>query len=232
MSLAAKFRFATNWRLTISLLLLIATASLLSVTEAPRYLAVAEARYPADVVVVFMGQDFEARQNEARALIEEGFADCIMLPAYGEIHCQGPGKELPYVYVKQVVKEIKATPIYIASEKWPYRMFESTHLEVILTREMMLRDGSRTALLVSSPYHMRRIKIIAERVLGRVGLRFWCIPNRFESIYPHSWWRHPKDIYWSFMEYLKIGWFYCYSTVFADKHSPLDSDIAAGHSPS
>jgi len=68
--------------------------------------------------------------------------------------------------------------------------------------------GFKSAIFVSSPYHMRRIKIITEKVFGS-GYDIKMTPSRFErkistglpSLY---------DVQNTFTEIAKIIWFFCY----------------------
>jgi len=47
-----------------------------------------------------------------------------------------------------------------------FRIFEHTHLELLTGRRMMEKLGYRSAVIVSSPYQMRRLQLIANKVFG------------------------------------------------------------------
>lgn len=49
------------------------------------YLAYSETPKRSDVVVLLVGPDFEARKKEGHRLIGDGFADYLIIPAYGRI---------------------------------------------------------------------------------------------------------------------------------------------------
>jgi uncharacterized SAM-binding protein YcdF (DUF218 family) len=90
------------------------------------------------------------------------------------------------------------------------RFVEATHEEAIIAGGMMEHLGISTAILVSSPHHMRRIKLIAERVFGERATVCY-VPTRYET---------PDAGFWLFenykrkivlTEYAKIAWFLLYS---------------------
>ncbi len=70
--------------------------------------------------------------------------------------------------------------------------------------------GLTSAIFVSSPYHMRRIKLIANRVFIGTGYRMVFIPTRFEKRTEGLWFLHQSDIRKVASEYGKIVWFFLY----------------------
>ena len=83
---------------------------------------------------------------------------------------------------------------------------QNTHLEILEAKRLMKERGLKSAIFVSSPYHMRRIKIIAGSVFGEDGeyaLAF--VPTGFEKL-PAGLSGLCKYAYQSVIqEYLKIG---------------------------
>ena len=89
--------------------------------------------------------------------------------------------------------------------------YENTHIEVLEAGKMMKSLGLKSAILVSSPYHMRRIRIIAGQVFSHEKYRLTFRGSRHVQ---HD--RFPSQFTWTRMrkvlgEYIKIGWFYGYS---------------------
>ena len=75
---------------------------------------------------------------------------------------------------------------------------------------MMGNRGLKTAIMVSSPYHMRRIKVIAEKVFGdNLTVRY--VPTRYEPIPGNFWLFNSYDCKFVLTEYAKIAWFVLYS---------------------
>jgi len=125
---------------------------------APRYLAYAEPPRQSDAVILFIGSDNDARLREARQLIADGYAGHLLIPAFNQVMKVDSSFPLPS---PQRIEDTACTKRMVSKRKdFP----ENTHTEVLVAMQMMKRLDFRTAILVSSPYHMRRIKIIAERV--------------------------------------------------------------------
>ena len=87
------------------------------------------------------------------------------------------------------------------------RYFENTHVEMLLAKKIMDAYGFKSAIFVSSPFHMRRIKIMANRVFG--SAYDITLVSSFEKSYDGllTLWDESKHV---FMEYLKLIWFLGY----------------------
>ena len=169
----------------------------------PNYLLYATPAMEADAVVVFAGNDFEARQKMADELVAKGWAKFVILPAKGEI--------LETRVSKGPVTPEKTRRMAEAVRRDVGKYYvEQTHVEVIQALELMEHIAARRAIFVSSPYHMRRIRIMAGRVFP---------PDRYEIAYlpaaddpPHQpWFASWRDVKWVFSEWVKIVWFFLYS---------------------
>ena len=60
--------------------------------------------------------------------------------------------------------------------------YEDTHIEIIEAQKRMSDYGLKSAIFVSSPHHMRRIKLIAEKVFKSNNYNFYYVPTRYENI--------------------------------------------------
>ena len=94
--------------------------------------------------------------------------------------------------------------------KHDYRFYEDTHLEILHAKAMMDKLGFKSANLVSSPYHMRRIKLITGRIFDGGDYNLSCVPTRYEKTEKNLWWFNKYDLKWVLGEYLKIAWFIIY----------------------
>ncbi len=63
---------------------------------------------------------------------------------------------------------------------------------------------------MSSPYHMRRIRMLAGKVFGDGRYTFYCVPSEFEKRYDVTDWRVRCGRENMLSEYVKIGWFIVY----------------------
>ena len=109
-------------------------------------------------------------------------------------------------YVKMA--PVVDTPVTFMGRR--YRVFENTHLEMIKGKKIMDKLGYRSAIIVSSPYHMRRLQLIAGKVFGddyRIG--FQATPfEEYDTLGCFRSWKAFQNVR---NEYLKIGWFLVYS---------------------
>ena len=200
-------------RRTFSLFLIISCLAILLILleYAPHYLLYADAPVKSDAIVLFVGQDNRARQEEANLLITQGYARYFLIPAYGKIQdILGHDPISPEIGI--VSPDVLKTKSY----------FESTHVEVLEAKRMMERLGISSAILVSSPYHMRRIRIIADYVFtpgsfppfvkeGQGGFKLYTVPTRHETSGETFWLFNNHERKFVLTEYMKIGWFLLYS---------------------
>ncbi len=174
-------------RLIIIAVALILAALTLLAEVLPGYLAYADKPNKADVVVLFIGRDYRARMKEARTLISEGYADRLIIPAYGQLlgkkevtSGNGNGQEKPTPVIdldklEDDVRKMRARSPHYKS------YFENTHVEVLEAKRIMDRHGFKSALFVSSPYHMRRIRIIVEDAFDHASYHIAFISARYKQ---------------------------------------------------
>lgn len=171
---------------------------------APRFLVYSSDCKSADAIVLLLGPDFSARHRHAKNLLYEGMADYLIIPAYGRTYRMELG-EMTLVEQrprKNIGRSAGKTTIP--------KYFEDTHLELLGAREVMKHFGRESALFVSSPYHMRRIQMMARKVFNPApGLYF--SPTPFEQAPVNVWQLRASDWKKIYQEYIKIAWFQLYS---------------------
>ncbi|MBU3931977.1 MAG: hypothetical protein KKF01_06005 [Proteobacteria bacterium] len=184
---------------------------LILVLYAPTYLNYADPPKKADAVVLFIGPDLEAgeaRKKEANKLLDAGYADYLIIPAYGHIYRKADQQSL------SVNSDSSKTKKSGPAGNYP-RFYENTHIEVLEANRIMDHFGLKKANFVSSPYHMRRIKVMADHVFhlknsDQIAYQIKFVPSLLKS----SWAKvRPWDLqYMETMasEYTKIVWFYLY----------------------
>jgi uncharacterized SAM-binding protein YcdF (DUF218 family) len=94
----------------------------------------------------------------------------------------------------------------------PPDFYEDTHLEIIDAQKVMSDYGLNSAIFISSPYHMRRIKLIATKVFDLNKGGFYFVPTRYEKVPVNYWELSSADWKKVRREYGKILWFYIYFT--------------------
>jgi len=176
------------------------------VVSAPFYLSCEDAPAKADTVVLFIGSDLAARKNKAHQLITEGYADYLIIPGYGTIFKASSNEGL--VPVQKKFSALRASPVRQATPKH----YENTHREILFAKRMMKQCGFSSAIFVSHSYHMRRIKLITERVFNGSNCRISFVPAWHGHSNKFLWWTHKNDLKMISAEYLKIVWFLVYYT--------------------
>ncbi len=166
--------------------------------HAPRFLVYADRPIKSDAVVLFLGGDFTARKKEAARLLYENYGKFLIIPSYRKVISL---EKIPFFSAGRGPGEFKAYP----------RFYEKTHVELLYAKNMMDTMGLRSAIMVSSPYHMMRIRIIAGRVFGKQSNFFSYTPTPFENDPIRL--RDMDRTDWMFVisEYIKICWFQLYS---------------------
>lgn len=190
--------------LTALILILFLCAAV--VLYSPRYLLYFTDCRKADAIILLLGPDFKARQKEARDLLNAGMADYLIIPAYHKIYkTSDKGKSqylLPGLYLSRSGSA--------GSLSYP-GFYEDTHIEIIEAKKIMTDHGLQSAIFVSSPYHMRRIRLISGKVFGNEGYLYF-VPTVYEKA--------PADFLdlslsdWKKVrrEYGKMLWFLIYYT--------------------
>ncbi|HQK99589.1 MAG TPA: ElyC/SanA/YdcF family protein [Smithellaceae bacterium] len=169
----------------------------------PHYLLLSTDYRKADAIILLLGPDFSARQKEAHRLIQEGMADYLIISAYDKTYRIDRGQT---VFLPQQVLGERSR----ARNGRAPGFYEDTHLELIDARIVMDALGLRSAIFVSSPYHMRRIGVMVTREFPK-GNDYYFVPTRFESAPRYFWEMTGADARKIWRESVKIVWFLMYS---------------------
>ena len=164
--------------------------------RAPTYLVCSDRPQKADAVVLFLGNEYRDRKAEAIRLIRDGYAEYLLVPAYGKL-ARVPDFERSWR---------NGSPS--RPSHYPV-VYEDTHIEVLEAKRLMDKEGLTSAIFVSSPYHMRRIRLIADRVFP-ANYRILFVPTRFEKPINSLWFLEESNIRRIIGEYGKIAWFFIY----------------------
>jgi hypothetical protein len=190
--------------LAIILILFLVTTGI--VLYAPHFLLYATDYKKADAIIILLGPDFKARRKEANELFNKGMADYLIIPAYHKtygVHADGRGQYL--------LPGLSSSEINHNALSYP-KFYEDTHIELIEAQKTMVHYGLQSAIFVSSPYHMRRIKLIAMTVFDFGANAYYFVPTKYEKASANVFqltsteWRKIRR------EYSKMIWFWIYNT--------------------
>jgi hypothetical protein len=175
---------------------------------APRFLLYHEKVPEADAVILFVGSDWEAREDEASRLMTEGYSRRLLIPLYHKYFPLAPVKVI--LRVRPTSQDVS---IADANTKRNYpRYFENTHIELLEAKKMMDALGLKSAICVSSAYHLRRIKVMADAVFAGNGYRISFAPAKEVGREQKIWFLDRGQAAWVMSEYLKLLWFLLYGS--------------------
>lgn len=170
---------------------------------APRFLAYSTRCARADAVIILLGPIFSDRERHARDLVEQGMADFLLIPAHNKTYTvdRGTIKQIPGKTEKNSINENLdlAAPSY----------YEDTHLELIKAKKTMKMYGQKSAIFVSAPYHMRRIRMMVDKEFGSLS-GYYFSPTPYEAAPLNAWELKASDWKKVWREYVKILWFMIY----------------------
>ncbi len=175
---------------------------------APGFLFTEDMPRKADAVILFVGPGNEARLDEAKVLIKEGYARYLLIPSSGELFNADQSGGLVRIAGKQPHGNLFLRIRIAATYK---TFYENTHIEALEAKRMMDDLGLRSAMLVSSGYHMRRIRMIAGRVFDDRKYTISCNPARWQKEFIAADWLDTERRKIIVSEYVKMGWFVVYS---------------------
>jgi hypothetical protein len=188
-------------KIALAILFVSALLAGIAAYHAPRFLVYADKPVKSDAVILFFGNNSSAREKEAKRLVHEGYARFLITPAYHQV-VDASNIPLPYA-------EAANNAASRGAGGYP-GYYEKTHLEVLYAKQTMHAMGLKSAIMVSAPYHMKRIKMICEKTFGEQARSISYVPTRYE--------KEPIDLRamdwgdWVFVirEYVKICWFSMY----------------------
>ncbi len=174
-------------------------------TAAGRWLVVRTPPRRADVIYVFAGGVSE-RPAYGAELFKRGYAPRVAvagvlisydLLAFGKVVNEGEINRK--VLLRHGVPAGKIIQIWRGT---------STMEEVTALKKLMNSNGWKSAILVSSPFHTRRIRFSVKKVFGNGDYRFSYVPTPHPIIRPDSWWREEEGLIMVSNEYLKLIYYH------------------------
>lgn len=176
----------------------------------PSFLLYSDAPASSDVIIKMVGFDNEAKESKAKAMVENGYAGLILTPAWSKVlkydHDQGFFQDKRAMDKSAISRNM--------TQQWRKGVLKypmNTHLEFLMGLNMMNTLGLDHAMIVSSPYHMRRIKILAAYETKGSGKQFLFVAADPHKGFDPLWFADGEQVEWVFKEYAKILWFLLYS---------------------
>lgn len=139
-----------------------------------------------------VGQGYEERVDSAVKLYREGLAKKILYSS-------------GYKYIMKEAEVMKALSVFMGVNAADIILDEDANntYEMVMRMKRLAQDnGWKSVLLVSSPYHMKRLKMLCDKNLK--DIRVCYIPVGMSSFYEHKTGANMSQIRGIFQEYLAI----------------------------
>jgi len=153
---------------------------------------------PADVIIVLSGEQGE-RMETAVKLYKQGLAPRLLMTG-GPVEWNVPAAEV----MAWQAESLGVPPQDIVLE----RRASSTYENAVYTLEILKEKGWRSAIVVTSPYHLRRTRFIFEKVFAGSNIRLSFYGAENPWLVPEEWWRQDRGIEVVGMEYFKLVWYW------------------------
>ena len=189
-----------KWNFLLFFVLLVVVAIFLFQQKIPhkligQYLSPSDNLTKADAIVVVSGDT--DRIQHAIDLYKQGYAPKLIL--------SGAAKE--GFTSNALAMQIEASQSGIPSEdvileEKAYNTYENA----TYTKEIVLSQGIKNIILVSSPYHQRRVYETFKNVFKGSEVKLQNNPSTYSSWRPDSWWKSDKNLHLTQEESLKTLW--------------------------
>jgi len=193
-------------RIALGVAVLLIAAAVSGFVGIGRFLAVDQPLEKADAIFVFAGTLAE-RPLEAGDLFREGYAPRIVVTRatrdQATFQLEKRGVRIPTEddLSREVLLQlgVPAGALII-----PSFVHDNTAEEARTLRELALKYKWRRVILVSSKYHLRRVRLATRRALRGTDVETAVRGSRYDESLPDRWWTRRRDIRWVASEVPKL----------------------------
>jgi uncharacterized SAM-binding protein YcdF (DUF218 family) len=163
----------------------------------------------ADALVVLSGSAaYAERARRAAELYREGRAPRVLLTDDGQRGPWSEARQENTFFVERAREALLRDGVPAGSvEVLPGRV-TSTHDEAVAARAYAERDGARSLLFVTSPYHTRRALWTMRRAFRGSGVEVGVEPAEADGPTPWAWWLSRRGWRSVALEYPKLVYYY------------------------
>ena len=165
------------------------------------YLVAREELAPSDAIIVLAGNSIY-RSQHAAILYQRGLAPRVLV---SNEPVRTHGFDSTWLGLRQLgliqldLPDEAIVPIEAVSG--------STHEEALYSRDIMLQQGWRTAIVVTDPFHTRRALLTFQAVFNPAGLTVRAAPAEGSKYQTDGWWRDPDRGIRVIQEYIKLPYY-------------------------
>lgn len=171
-------------------------AAALAFVNVGSFLAHEDVLSKSDAIFVLGGTRIE-RPLEGAELYREGYGKYVVLPrdppedGVAELARRGVAVPSNADVSREILLRlgVPAGAVLV-----PDRLHDNTAEEMVTLRELVLRNGWKRVLIVSSRYHLRRASVAGGRTLAGTGVQLVSRASRFDQATPVRWWARRSDI--------------------------------------
>jgi uncharacterized SAM-binding protein YcdF (DUF218 family) len=187
------------------LVILVIAAAIAAFFQVGRFMAAEDPLEKADAIFVFSGTRVE-RPLEAFDLYRAGWAPVVVTRAVAEqamslVEERGIRVASDFDLNKLVLLQLGMPESALIT---PSRIHDNTAEEAQTLRELAARYHWHKVILVSSKYHLRRVRLACSRELKGTGIRLILRGSRYDQSMPDRWWHRRADIRWLMSEVPKL----------------------------
>ncbi|WP_339281345.1 YdcF family protein [Paenibacillus sp. FSL H8-0282] len=163
---------------------------LLLILFSGRFLTYTQSPNASDTIIILSGG--AGRVEEGAALYNEGYASSILLS-----NAKESNSRFGDMLQTALTQGIPASIILTENDAL------STYQNALYTLSIMQLHGFNSAIVVSSDFHMRRVKLIFDRVYKKSGIELTYVgsPSGYNA---KRWWSDRKSRETTFNEYVKM----------------------------
>jgi uncharacterized SAM-binding protein YcdF (DUF218 family) len=161
-----------------------------------RFMAHEDPLQKADAIFVFAGK-YAERPLEAVDLYNSGYAPRIVITratddqATFELERRRIRIPTPGDLTADLLRQAGIPPSALVSPRFVH---DNTGEEARTIRELALQHGWRRVIVVSSKYHLRRIRVAARHYLRGTGVEVLARGSRYDASTPDRWWTRRSDM--------------------------------------
>lgn len=174
-----KLKFIKFLLLLVSILLLIGSGE--------RFLLPNEEPRSSDVIIVLSGDSDGSRLEKAAELYHQGYSKRVLLS----------NSSTKYTNVEDALNLGIASKVLLTEHK-----ATSTYTNALYTKKIMVTNDLKSAIVVSSDYHLRRTKLVFDRVYKGTGIEFTYVASEF------PWYMTKQSIENTLYEFIKLPGYY------------------------
>lgn len=194
-------------RTSFLLILLIVAIGGYTLANLGRFMAPQDPLQKSDAIFVFAGTLVE-RPMEAADLYKEGWAPRIVITravteqAFFSLKRRGVQFPSDADLNRTVLKQLGVPDSAVIE---PDRIHDNTAQELATLHELVVRYQWHRVILVSSKYHLRRIRFAAWRDFRGTQVQLLLRGSRYDPSTPDRWWQRRSDIRWILEEVPKLA---------------------------